>query len=407
MPAKNLVRRNEEGIYTHIYNRGVENRVIFNDEDDYVTFQGFLKDYLTAPQDPESTKQSFTVHGRVFRGTPHQPKNYFNKVELIAYSLMPNHFHLLLRQNTRGSLESFIRSLCTRYSIYFNKKYQRSGALFEGPYKSAQVEDEHRLLLLTRYVHLPQGYSSYAEYLGTRETSWVKPKVVQSFFDKAKTDHFKGADSYQDFVEKYELGQKDIELLEKIIFEGDIQHLERRQPPKDAENDLSDSNLKPLQRIPELAIITVVFLVLVTVGTRNIMVSATISPKPSALGVHTAVTTITPKPSAVKDISIIPTASVTPTTSAARAATLSPTPVIARDKKVKTMLTVTVDDSLPSAIVNIREMPTTDSEKVGEAINGDTYEFVSFDSGWYEVRLPEGSTGFISAKYIKKGGTNN
>src|SRR3989344_2988402 len=237
MPAKNLQRENEEGIYSHIYNKGIEKRVIFKDEKDYEVFQGFLKDYLTAPQDPESIKKVFTVHGRIFRGMPHQPKNYFSKVELIAYSLMPDHFHLLLRQKARGSLESFIRSLCTRYSIYFNKKYQHTGALFEGPYKSAQVEDEPRLLLLTRYIHLVQGHSSYAEYLGTKETSWVKPKVAQSYFNKVKTDLFKGADSYKDFVEKYELGQKENELLEGITLEGDTQHLERRRPPKDVEND--------------------------------------------------------------------------------------------------------------------------------------------------------------------------
>src|SRR3989344_6913923 len=185
MPAKNLYREDKEGIYSHIYNKGVEKRIIFNDEKDYEVFQGFLKDYLTIPQDPENIKKEFSVHGRIFRGTPHQPKNYFNKVELIAYSLMPDHFHLLLRQKARGSLESFIRSLCTRYSIYFNKKYQHTGALFEGPYKSVQIKDKTRMLYLTRYLHHAGGYSSYARYLGKMATSWVNPEIVQSFFDRA------------------------------------------------------------------------------------------------------------------------------------------------------------------------------------------------------------------------------
>src|SRR3972149_9961260 len=107
MPAKNLHRIDEEGIYCHIWNKGVENRIIFNDEQDYEVFLGYLKDYLTAPADPESIKKAFTVNGKTFRGMPHQPKNYLNKVELIAYSLIPNHFHLLVHQKTRGSVERF------------------------------------------------------------------------------------------------------------------------------------------------------------------------------------------------------------------------------------------------------------------------------------------------------------
>jgi len=276
---------------------------------------------------------------------------------------------LLLRQKARGSLESFIRSLCTRYSIYFNKKYQHTGALFEGPYKSAQVEDEPRLLLLTRYIHLVQGHSSYAEYLGTKETSWVKPKVVQSYFNKVKTDLFKGADSYKDFVEKYELGQKENELLEGITLEGDTQHLERRRPPKDVENDLLDSNLKPLQRIPELAIITLVFLVLVTVGIRNIMVFTTERPQSSQ-----------------------------PLPAPAAPAVLAETEEI----KPETILTVKIDGATASASVNIRQSPTTDSEKIGKARGGDTFKYVSMNSDWYEIRLDDGTTGFISGEFIVK-----
>ena len=133
MPAKNLQRIDKEGLYFHIYNKGVEEKIIFSDGEDYRVFLRFLEEYLTTPQDPENTKKTFQIHGRTFRGTPHQPKNYFNAVELVAYSLMPNHFHLALSQVTKGSVENFIRSLCTRYSIYFNKKYTHSGPLFAGP----------------------------------------------------------------------------------------------------------------------------------------------------------------------------------------------------------------------------------------------------------------------------------
>jgi len=74
MPAKHFLRVDEEGIYSHIYNKGVEQRVIFNDREDYETFLGYLKEYLTPPRDPESIKKAFEVKGRTFRGTPHSFK---------------------------------------------------------------------------------------------------------------------------------------------------------------------------------------------------------------------------------------------------------------------------------------------------------------------------------------------
>ena len=68
---------------------------------------------------------------------------------------------------------------------------------------------------------------------------------------------------------------------------------------------------------------------------------------------------------------------------------------------------VKIDDGEASSSANIRQKPTTSSEKIGKAKNGDTFEFVSLDSDWYEVKLADGSTGFISAEYIKEGEVNN
>src|SRR5438128_456236 len=111
----------------HIYNRGLEARVIFNDHEDYEVFVGYLKGYITPAADPSTIKTTFTVNGKSFKGTPHQPKNYYGKIEILAYSLFDNHFHIVLAQTIEGSLEGFVRSLTTRYSIYFNKKYKRTG----------------------------------------------------------------------------------------------------------------------------------------------------------------------------------------------------------------------------------------------------------------------------------------
>lgn len=387
MPAKHLNRTTEEGTHSHIYNKGVEKRIIFNEDQDYQVFQGFLKEYLTLPADRESAKKTFTVKGRTFRGTPHQPKNYYNKVELIAYSLRPDHFHLILHQKTPNSLESFIRSLCTRYSMYFNKKYQRTGSLFQGPYKSVQIKDLKRLLYLARFIHSTQdskdpakNYSSSLEYLGKRNTPWVKTHAFSSLAE---------AKDYKKFIENHELGQKEKELLEGITLENESFHLAGRNPTQKGDEliqTLSDTN-KSLEtsqesfnetgvnpgfirklRVPEIAGITAVFLLLVTLGIRNINASSS-----KVLGVEA-----TPLP--------------------------SPTPTLSvEEKKLEQMVVIKITDGVET--VNIRQNPSINSKKIGEAKDGQTFEFVSLNSGWYGVKLDSG-LGFIFATYAHLEGVN-
>lgn len=336
MPAKNLTRINDVATYSHIYNSGVEKRVIFESVADYEVFLGFLKDYLT-PQDPNSIKKDFKVHGRTFQGTPHLPKNYFNEVELIAYSLTTDRFDLILRQKTLGSIERFLRSLCTRYSMYFNKKYHRSGSLFEGPYKSVLIKDELQLSRLTAFLHHLSNNSSYPEYLGTRETSWVKPQK-----ELRKTDH--------------------LERSPKTPLE--------RRNPLSSEEIRTDQVLKVRSRMPEFMITsTVIFLLLTALGVRNIQVSAAKSNQPL------------PNPAVLAEI---------------KEATASAKP----EATPETSLIVRIADDSP--FVNIRQKPTVNSEKIGQANDGDSFEFISLDSGWYEIRLADGQRGFISAKYAEE-----
>ena len=123
---------------------------------------------------------------------------------------MPNHFHFLVKKKNIDSMQKFIRSLLTRYSMYFNKKYERVGSLFQGPYKAVLVSKDEYLLHLSRYIHLNpneytnnliEAYSSYAEYLGKRKTKWIKPKIVLSFFSQAKLPYLEKLNTYKNFVE--------------------------------------------------------------------------------------------------------------------------------------------------------------------------------------------------------------
>lgn len=211
MPRKNSLKTYVKDGYYHIYNRGVEKRIIFNDNQDYKVFLSYLKYSLLPPPKPEDIKTIFTLQGLPFKGIPRMPKNFQGKIELIAFCLMPNHFHLLVKQVENYSLESFMTSVITRYSMYFNKKYDRVGSLFQGPYKAVIILEDNYLLHLSRYIHLnpseytnnlTEAYSSYAEYLGLRKTKWLKSDFILNYFNKEVVPEFKRTNNYKGFVEK-------------------------------------------------------------------------------------------------------------------------------------------------------------------------------------------------------------
>ena len=208
MPARNTLKIYVENGFYHIYNRGVEKRTIFEDEQDYKVFLKNLKEILSPP-DLSIMNTIFSLRGQSYKAVKTPLKNYTTEIDLCAFCLMPNHFHLLIRQDKKTSLEGFMRALMTRYSMYFNKRYKRVGSLFQGRYKAVLIENEEYLLHLSRYIHtnpsehtndLVNAYSSYADYLKLRDTSWVKPSFVLSFFNQSTLPGFKKL-TYQKFVE--------------------------------------------------------------------------------------------------------------------------------------------------------------------------------------------------------------
>lgn len=210
MPNKNTVKIYvKDGIY-HIYNRGVEKRTIFNDDDDRRIFVNCLKEALLDPKKLKPSIHSFTLKGQTFKGERKPPKNFFEKIELLAYCLMPNHIHLLIKQNTSHAINQFMQSVITRYVIHFNKSHKRIGALFQGRYKATLVTKDPYLLHLTRYIHrnpmkytddIINTFSSYGEYLGVRNTEWIKPEMILTSFQPSKLPFLKHTNTYKSFVE--------------------------------------------------------------------------------------------------------------------------------------------------------------------------------------------------------------
>lgn len=217
MPSRNIVKVYVENGYYHIYNRGVEKRTIFENDQDYRTFLKYLKESLSPPPNPKTITKTFSVRGVTFDATPRLVKNFDKKIDLMVYCLMPNHFHLVIKQEGNKDMDKFMQSVATRYSMYFNKKYKRIGKLFQGSYKAVLITTDEYLLHLSRYIHLnpteftkdiANAYSSYAEYIGKRKTSWVKTKEILSYFGNINNNFKNRIRTYRDFVEKYQTDSK-------------------------------------------------------------------------------------------------------------------------------------------------------------------------------------------------------
>jgi len=218
MPQKNSRKEYGAGGYYHIFNRGVEKRNIFLDEQDYKVFLGYMKFYLEMP----------SLQGQALQAVSPSKilKNYHDQIELLAYCLMPNHFHFLIKQSTDRGIAEFMQSLVLKYVMYFNKKYKRVGSLFQSRYKTVLVENEDQFVYITKYIHrnpidiLPAGpgpaglvgyeYSSYGNYLGLFRQGWVKTEEILSNFSKINRRN-----TYQSFVED----SRDTEDIKKVFRE--------------------------------------------------------------------------------------------------------------------------------------------------------------------------------------------
>lgn len=200
MPSKNVLKKYIEKSYYHIYNRGVEKRKIFVDEQDYRVFLSYLKLYLLPKQKSikELEHNNYKIENKEKTISEiYTLNNFFEKIHLLSFVLMPNHFHLELWQQNKNDIEFFMRSLITKYSKYFNKKYDRIGPLFQGRYKAVIVQSTEYILYLSKYIHLNplellnkdqllEGYpwSSYQSYLNINNFYWLNKDLICKNFSE-------------------------------------------------------------------------------------------------------------------------------------------------------------------------------------------------------------------------------
>lgn len=203
MPSRNIVREFAEHQYYHVYNRGVEKRTIFLDDQDYTVFLGLLKRYLGA--DELVVNKQGDKHRHAFPKISHE-------IQIQAYCLMPNHFHMLLYQTSKDGVHRLMRRVSTSYAMYFNSKYARVGGLFQGPYKASRINKDSYLQHVSRYIHLnPEDYKSwpYSSY-----KYFARDKVAPSWLDKdAVLKMFASRQEYIEFVDDYVAARDELSLL--------------------------------------------------------------------------------------------------------------------------------------------------------------------------------------------------
>jgi len=181
----------EPGYYYHAYNRGNNKQTIFYEESDYLSVIGLFQ-----------------------KNTPRF------EITLIAYCLMPNHYHLLLRQEGDTPISRFMQSTFQSYSQSFNNRYNRTGRLYDNPNPPKHVDDTAYLFQVCRYIHrnpldahlvndlADWPYSNYPEYIDQRDGTLVPRDLVAEWFGSPE--------EYRKFVES---GDEDYDDLGPYLFD--------------------------------------------------------------------------------------------------------------------------------------------------------------------------------------------
>lgn len=202
--------------FYHIFNRGVEKRKTFLHNRDYGRFLQTVYYYqFGGPKPKLSTYTRFRLQN--FNQNP-------KIVEINCYCLMPNHFHLLVKQIKDGGIHEFMSKLLNSYTKYYNTKHDRIGPLFQGQFKAVPIKNEFQLVQLSRYIHLNPlvsdvtkeyenyAYSSYPDYINSS---------VDHFITIASQvlSNFKSSQDYKDFVRDHEGYALELERIKHLLID--------------------------------------------------------------------------------------------------------------------------------------------------------------------------------------------
>lgn len=212
----------ENQIY-HIYNRGVEKRDIFLDENDYLRF---IHDLFEFNDEDSVFNMTYYFNSKSreieskYLEKERKPRKLL--VEILIFTLMPNHFHLLLKQKKENGIVKFMQKLGTGYTNYFNKKYERVGSLFQGRFKAILVSEEAHFIHLPFYIHtnpLDLIYGSSTSIDWGKQKEFLKKYRWNSYLDYIGEKNFPSLTS-RNFLLEFWGGEKEYQKeVEKWIKE--------------------------------------------------------------------------------------------------------------------------------------------------------------------------------------------
>ncbi|MEK7098893.1 MAG: transposase [Patescibacteria group bacterium] len=197
-----------EGEYYHVFNRGVEKRTIFLDDSDRWRFLALLLLLQGEVSFPQINRLIKNVKHSMFDSDIFTEITRHRTVELVAFCLMGNHFHLMLHESTEGGISKYMQRLLNAYTKYFNARHKRSGHLFAGKFKSVHIDRNEYLTYLSAYIHanprelkqwsereMEYVWSSFQDFaVNNRWAPFLNTTVVMS--------QFKNGKEYRRFVEE-------------------------------------------------------------------------------------------------------------------------------------------------------------------------------------------------------------
>lgn len=210
----------------HAFNRSVARLPIFLSQRHYqhivelINFYRFEKPPIRYSYFNRLNKEQKEVFMKVHM------QNKKPMISILAYCLMPNHFHFLLKPTTDTAISAFMRNLQNSYSKYFNTKHNRSGSLFQSMFKAVRIESEEQLIHVSRYIHLNPAsssvirienlerypWSSFNAYLmGKVEKQFVESDIILKIFSSSA--------AYKSFVFDNANYQKTLESIKHLTFE--------------------------------------------------------------------------------------------------------------------------------------------------------------------------------------------
>ncbi len=205
----------------HIFNRSIAGYTIFPSSRHYSRFMEMLLYYQL---DKLKNKFSQVIIKPSFRETVQELQKVKNRrVDILAYCLMPNHFHLILKQNDTNGISDFMRNVQNSYSHFFNMRHNRQGPLWAGKFKNILCESDEQLLHLSRYIHL----NPVTAHLVNSPDEWVATshhEYISSENISAPICHFKKhiditPSSYHSFVIKHIDEQRQLAQIKHLLFD--------------------------------------------------------------------------------------------------------------------------------------------------------------------------------------------